>query len=175
MQQQTLYTPGLVLRPVEEGDRQKVFEGFSNPEVTRYFDITYPTYESTSVQMEWYASNRKEQSGFAWAVCDKSSGEVMGVFSIYFINRKHQRAELGYWLLPPYWNKGFATEALMAIISYAKNKLYLHRLSAEIEPANTASKKLLQKLGFKRDGILRDYEIKNGQFQDLEIWGLLLA
>lgn len=174
MEQQTLYTPRLVLRAVEDGDRQKVFEGFSNAEVTRYFDITYSTYESTSVQMEWYATNRKEESGYAWAVCDKTSGDVMGIFSLYFINKNHKRAELGYWLLPPYWNKGFATEAITAILNYAKKELNLHRISAEIEPANTASLKLLQKLGFKQDGTLRDYELKNGLFQDLEIWSVLL-
>lgn len=174
MEQVTLYTARLLLRPVEPADQQKIFEGFSHPKVTRYFDITYPTLESTAVQMEWYANNRKENSGYAWVVCDKLSLEFMGVFSLYFINIKHQRAELGYWLLPPFWNKGYGTEILTAILHHAKTDLNLHRIAAEVEQENTASIQLLEKNGFERDGILRDYENKNGRFQNLEIWSVLL-
>ena len=174
MKQAILHTERLLLRPVEPADQQKIFEGFSHPEVTRYFDITYPTLESTAVQMEWYANNRKENSGYAWVVCDKLSLEFMGVFSLYFINIKHQRAELGYWLLPPFWNKGYGTEILTAILHHAKTDLNLHRIAAEVEQENTASIQLLEKNGFERDGILRDYENKNGRFQNLEIWSVLL-
>ncbi len=63
MDQNTIYTERLMLRPVNEDDRQKVFEGFSHPEVTRYFDITYSTYEDTAEQMKWYAQNRKNKTG----------------------------------------------------------------------------------------------------------------
>lgn len=174
MEQAILHTERLLLRPVEPADQQKIFEGFSHPEVTRYFDITYPTFESTAVQMEWYANNRNENSGYAWVVCDKHTQEFMGVFSLYYINTKHQRAELGYWLLPPFWNKGYATEILTAILHHAKTDLHLHRIAAEVEQGNTASIQLLGKNGFERDGILRDYEIKDGKFQHLEIWAVLL-
>jgi ribosomal-protein-alanine N-acetyltransferase len=78
MEQVTLHTERLLLRPVESADQQKVFEGFSHPEVTRYFDITYPTFESTAVQMEWYANNRKENTGYAWVACDKHSKRIYG-------------------------------------------------------------------------------------------------
>ncbi|MBP6302399.1 MAG: GNAT family N-acetyltransferase [Bacteroidia bacterium] len=174
MEQVTLHTARLLLRPVEPADQQKVYEGFSHPDVTRYFDITYPTFESTAVQMEWYANNRKENTGYAWVVCDKHSKEFMGVFSLYYINTRHQRAELGYWLLPPYWNKGYATEILNEILHHAKTSLNLHRIAAEVEQDNTASIELLKKIGFERDGTLRDYEIKNGKFQHLEIWSIIL-
>lgn len=174
MEQVTLHTERLLLRPVEPADQQKVFEGFSHPEVTRYFDISYPTFESTAVQMEWYANNRKENSGYAWVVCDKHTQEFMGVFSLYYIKPQHQRAELGYWLLPPYWNKGYATEILNEILHHAKTSLNLHRIAAEVEQDNTASIELLRKIGFERDGMLRDYEIKNGKFQNLEIWSTIL-
>ena len=174
MGQATLHTERLLLRPVEPADQQKVFEGFSNPEVTRYFDITYPTFESTTVQMEWYANNRKENTGYAWVVCDKHTQEFMGVFSLYYIKPQHQRAELGYWLLPAYWNKGYAKEILSEILQHAKTGLKLHRIAAEVEQKNIASIQLLKRKGFELEGILRDYEIKNGKFQNLEIWALLL-
>jgi ribosomal-protein-alanine N-acetyltransferase len=81
---------------------------------------------------------------------------------------------LGYWLLPPYWNKGYATEILNEILHHAKTTLNLHRIAAEVEQDNTASIELLRKIGFERDGTLRDYEIKNGKFQHLEIWSIIL-
>ena len=174
MEQTTIETSRLLLRPVAKSDQQLVYEGFSHPNVTRYFDITYATFDDTHAQMEWYFNNREQGSGYAWVVCNKNTGETMGVFSIYYIEPKHRRAELGYWLLPPYWNKGYAFEGIKAILNYASLQLHLHRVSAEVEPDNQASIILLQKLGFERDGILRDFEWKNGAFQSLEVWSILM-
>ncbi len=168
----TLYTERLVLRPVQDHDQEWVFKGFSHPEVTRYFDLTYPTFEATAAQMEWYKTNTENGTGHYWVV-SSTYGEFMGVFSIYFINRTHHKAEIGYWLFPEFWGKGYASEALQAILHVAQHTLLLHRISAEVEPENTDSCKLLQKLGFELEGTLRDYEFKNGKYNDLQVWAKL--
>lgn len=172
MEQPTLFTQRLTLRPVEPNDRQKVFEGFSHPEVTRYFDITYATFEATAEQMDWYQTNREKGIGYAWVVCNES-GTFMGVFSIYRIDFTHKRCELGYWLFPEFWGKGYASEGLKPILNFAFTTLNLHRIAAEIEPENTDSSKLLARMGFEREAVLRDYEFKNGKYNNLEIWALL--
>jgi ribosomal-protein-alanine N-acetyltransferase len=168
----TLHTERLVLRPVCDADQENVFKGFSHPEVTRYFDLTYPTLEATAAQMEWYKTNSHNGTGYYWAVTN-TTGDFMGVFSIYFINQTHHKAEIGYWLLPEFWGKGFASEALKTILHFAQHHLSLHRISAEIEPENTDSWKLLQKLGFELEGTFRDYEFKNGKYNDLQVWAKL--
>jgi [ribosomal protein S5]-alanine N-acetyltransferase len=172
MEQPSLTTPRLLLRPVEKRDQQKVFEGFSHPDVTRYFDITYASFEATDVQMEWYRNNREQGLGYAWVVSTEAT-DFMGVFSIYRIDTANKRCELGYWLLPEYWGKGFASETINAILQFAQSELKLHRVAAEIEPENTDSSKLLAALGFEREALLRDYEFKNGKYNSLEIWALL--
>lgn len=97
----------------------------------------------------------------------------MGVFSLYYIHPKHKRCETGYWLFPEYWGKGYAYEALKAIIQYAFGSLEIHRIAAEVESGNTGSRVLLEKLGFSREAVLRDFEQKNGNYIDLEIWAIL--
>jgi ribosomal-protein-alanine N-acetyltransferase len=174
MEQPILVNDTITLRPVRDSDQQKVFEGFSHPQVTKYFDITYPTFESTVVQMEWYKTNREKQIGYAWVV-ENEEQDFMGIFSLYQINKQHKRCELGYWLFPQYWQKGYASLAIQALLTFASENLKLHRIAAEIEPENTDSLKLLAKLGFEREAMLKDFEFKNGQFNSLEIWAKLLS
>ncbi|MES2559423.1 MAG: GNAT family N-acetyltransferase [Bacteroidota bacterium] len=172
MEQPALSTPRLVLRPVEKRDQQKVFEGFSHPEVTKYFDISYATLEATDVQMEWYKNNREKGLGYAWVISNETH-DFMGVFSIYRIDQTNKRCELGYWLFPEYWGKGYASESINAILQFVDGELKLHRIAAEIEPENADSTRLLATLGFEREAFLRDYEFRNGKYNSLEIWALL--
>lgn len=175
MEQKSIETQRLLLRPVEKSDQMLVFDGFSHPDVTRYLDLTYPTFDAANAQMEWYFNNRKHGTGYAWVVCNKRTGSQMGIFSLYYINTKHRRAELGYWLLPLYWNTGYAAEGIRAVLYHAAHDFQLHRISAEVEPDNIASQKVLYKLGFQREGVLRDFEWKNGAFQSLEVWSLIMS
>jgi len=169
MHQPILKTSRLTLRPVEKTDQQKVFEGFSHPEVTKYFDLTYSTFESTNEQMEWYKNNRENGIGYAWVVCDNANS-FMGIFSIHRIDKQNKRCETGYWLFPEFWNKGYAKEALNAMLDFASSQLMLHRITAEIEPENIDSILLVSNLGFEREGVFKDFEFKNGKYNDLEIW-----
>ncbi|MCU0423278.1 MAG: GNAT family N-acetyltransferase [Bacteroidia bacterium] len=168
-----LKTNRLTLRPVKASDQQQVFEGFSHPEVNKYFGITYSTFDDTAEQMNWYAKNAEEGTGYSWVVTN-DAGDFMGVFSIYYIHPIHKRAEVGYWLMPDYWNQGIASEALQTLLIHAKTNLKLHRVAAEVEPENKTSIELLKKNGFERDGILRDMEFKHGKYIHLEIWSIIL-
>lgn len=169
MTQPVLFTSRLKMRLVEASDQQKVFEGFSNPDVIKYFDITYSTFEDTAKQMEWYKNNRENETGYAWVVCDDANS-FMGIVSIHRIDQQNKRCETGYWLFPEFWNKGYAKEALTAVLDFASSQLKVHRVTAEIEPENTDSIKLVLGLGFIREGVFKDFEFKNGKFNDLEIW-----
>lgn len=163
-----------LLTQVKEDDLAFLFEGLSDTEVKPYNGIYFKTLEETNKQLEWYAKNYSEGTGINWKVVDKATGEPVGVVSIYYYKPEHRKAELGYWLLKKFWNKGIASEVIPVIIDYWKREKGLHRLEAFVEDENTASNALMEKLGFAHEGTMRECEIKFGRFISLRVYALLL-
>jgi len=169
----TLTTERFILEQVLPDDQQFIFEGLSHPEVIPFFGVRYETFEETKKQMEWYEKSYQEDNGGPWKIIDKISKEKMGVVAYYKHDKGHQKAEVGFWVFPQYWNKGIATEALKAVIDYCKIQKQIHRLEAFVEDGNIASMKVLEKLGFLHEGKFRECEIKNQKFIDLNVYGLI--
>lgn len=90
----------------------------------------------------------------------------MGVFGYYRLHPDYFRAELGYMLHPDYQGKGLMQEALQAIINFGFTELNLHTIEAVIDPANIASEKILQKLGFIKEAHFRENVFFDGRFLD---------
>jgi [ribosomal protein S5]-alanine N-acetyltransferase len=168
-----LTTEWLLLQSIKPEDQSFIFEGLSDPEVISFYGVRYESLEATGAQMEWYKMMEEEGSGTSWKMVEKVSGAKMGVISVYFYKPEHNKAELGFWLLPDYWNKGFASEALVAVIAYWKEEKALHRLEAFVEEGNHASSKLLERAGFLYEGTMRDCEIKDGRYISLLIYALI--
>lgn len=166
-------TERLLLHEIISEDQQFIFEGLSHPEVIRYYGVSYQTYEATAAQMNWYQVMLKQGSGVAWKIVNRLSGEKMGVMAVYFYKPEHRKAELGFWLLPQFWNKGYALEALQAVKEYWFQQKGLHRLEAFVEEGNEGSSKLLTKAGFQYEGTMRDCEVKQGRYLSLRIYALL--
>lgn len=165
-------TSNLLLRPINAADIYPVWKGLSHPEVTRYYAVSFATLEETKVQMEWYATIEKNRTGQWWAICDPGDQHLYGAIGFNDIHPVHHRAEIGFWLLPEYWGKGYIPEAASRIIKYAFEELELHRIYAYVETKNDNSKKVLQKLGFELEGTMKECEIKNGEWIDLEIYAI---
>ncbi len=165
----TLTTPRLTLREVENTDQEMIFKGFSNPEITKFMEVTYATFEATAEQMDWYKTNRLNGTGCAWTVINNQQ-QFIGVVSAYYINQKHKRCEIGYWFFPEYWGQGYAKESIVAMLNCLSTQFNMHRIAAEVEPENTASIALLKRLDFKQEALLKDFEFRNNQFADLTIW-----
>ena len=123
--------------------------------------------------MEWYEKNYNDGTGGSWKIVDKATGEKIGVVAYYFHKPEHKKAEVGFWILPQYWNKGVATETLKAMIEYCQQQKHIHRLEAFVEEGNIASSKVLEKVGFGYEGMMRECEIKNRKFVSLHIYGLI--
>ncbi len=104
---------------------------------------------------------------------EKSSGLPVGVISVYYYKKEHQKAETGFWLLPTFWNKGYASEALKEVLRFCKDEMQLHRVEAFVEEGNKASCILLEKNGFLHEGLMKDCEKKEGRFISLHIYALL--
>ena len=161
------------LRKFAATDLEKVYKGLSHPEIIKYYGVHYDSLEATKEQMTWFATLEKNGTGIWWAVCSKTDGTFLGAGGLYNLSRKHKKAEIGFWLLPEYWSKGFMNEAMPLILDYAFQSLKLHRIEGFVETKNKNCKKAVAKLNFKHEGTMVNCEIKNGVFISLDIYAKL--
>ncbi|MFH1377867.1 MAG: GNAT family protein, partial [Planctomycetota bacterium] len=100
--------------------------------------------------------------------------QIIGCVGLILKGRcQSNAAEMGYWVGKPYWNQGYCSEAGAAVIAFAFNTLRLNRVSATCFARNAASARVLEKLGFKNEGRLRQAIMKWGQYEDAFVFGLL--
>lgn len=168
-----LKTPNLLLRQIRESDIHHILHGLSHPEVIKYYGVSFFSLEETKVQMDWYTNIEKEQTGIWWAICDHHDNYFYGAIGFNDIHPQHRRAEIGFWLLPGYWGKGYIPEAASRICSYGFKEIGLHRIYAYVEKENDNSKSVLKKLQFMYEGTMNACELKNGTWIDLDIYALL--
>jgi ribosomal-protein-alanine N-acetyltransferase len=170
----TLQTDKFILRQIVEADMQKIFEGLSDPQVIRYYGVSYYSLEEVQKQLDWYNSLLIQQTGIWWGICfPHLPDSIIGACGFNEWKHEHKRTELGYWLLPPYWHKGVMSECIPAIIKYAFTTMQMHRIEAVVEAENELSSRLLSKLGFAFEGTHLECEIKNGRYIDLSYYALL--
>jgi len=168
-----LVTNRYILQQILPNDQQFIFEGLSDPEVIRYYGVSFHSLESTQEQMQFYDTLIREGTGTWWKIVDRKTGEKVGAIGFNNFQTKHKKAEIGYWLLPAYWGGGIFAEVLPVVIDYLQSELGVHRIEALIEEGNERSGRALKKAGFIHEGLLRDYEIKNGKFISLHMYALV--
>jgi len=168
-----LKTERLLLRKILPEDQENIFRGLSDPVVTEYYGVKYDSMLAVSEQMDWYKELEKTKKGLWWAITNKKKGNFIGACGFNSWEKPHQRIEIGFWLLPKFWGKGYVSEAVNKIISYSFKKMNVHRIEGWIEGANFKSKKVMKGLGFQPEAHLKDYEIKDGIFIDMEIYALI--
>ncbi len=168
-----LDTNRFALQQIVADDQSFIFKGLSHPQVIPFYGVWYDTFEDTITQMDWYDSLLADKTGCWWKIVDKATGERVGACGINTYQSQHEKAELGYWLLPEYWGKGIMQEVMPVVLAHLFAEWKLHRLEAVVEEGNDASSKLLDKLGFVYEGTLRDAEIKKGKRISLRMYSLL--
>jgi len=153
-------------------DAPAIFDLRTNKEVMRFMD----NYKHTSIKdcenfiqknLAIYAAKK----GIFWAIDFK--GICIGDFAFWNIDHQHKRGEIGYSLLPEYWGKGLMTETLQTILNFGFKKLNLHSIEANINPKNEKSRRLLVKLGFKKEAYFKENYFFDGKFIDSEIYSIL--
>jgi ribosomal-protein-alanine N-acetyltransferase len=168
-----LSTNSLLLRQFVSSDLENVFKGLSHPDVIKYYGVSYDTLEATKAQMQFFADLERYRTGIWWAVCSSDNKTFYGAGGLNNLNQEHKKAEIGFWLLPEFWNKGMMKEAIPFIYNYGFQKLRLHRIEALVETENSNCKRIMAKLDFKHEGTMRDCEIKNGKLISLDIYAKL--
>jgi len=114
-----------------------------------------------------YAEDLRTDQGYAFLILRTTDGVLLGGLTLAHIRRGvAQAASLGYWMGQPFARHGYMTAAVRAIIPFAFTTLRLHRLEAACIPSNAASIRLLERIGFVREGYAREYLCINGVWQD---------
>ena len=170
---QEIKTERLLLRRFTDEDLENVFRGLSHPDVIKYYGVSYDTLEATKAQMEFFADLEKNGTGRWWAICSPDYKVFYGAGGLNGLIRAHQKAEVGFWLMPEYWGKGIIQEAMPLICNYGFREMGIHRIEGIVESDNALCKKAMAKLGFIYEGTMRECEIKNGKYISLDIFALL--
>ena len=98
---------------------------------------------------------------------------LIGICTLFDLNKECRSAEIGYGLISAAWGNGYMHEALLALLDYGFSVLGLNRVQADIDPRNKESAKSLERIGFKKEGHLRENSIVNGALTDSALYGLL--
>ncbi|WP_373496863.1 GNAT family N-acetyltransferase [Aquiflexum sp.] len=163
-------TEGLLLRQFVDTDHENVFKGLSHPDIIKYYGVSYQTLEAAEEQMKFFADLEKNETGIWWAVCSLANDTFFGAGGLNNVNKDHQKAEIGFWLMPDFWGKGIMAEAMPIICNYGFDNLGLHRIEGFVETENINCKKAMAKLGFNYEGLMEDCELKNGKYISLDIY-----
>jgi RimJ/RimL family protein N-acetyltransferase len=170
----TLLTDRLRLRPFTDADAEPLYDLHSSSRVLRYWDA--PPWTDPARADRFLAGCRRmadEGSGARLAVDRLGDGAFLGWCSLSAWNPDHRTASLGYCFTEAAWGQGYATEAAHAVLGWAFASLDLNRVQAETDTRNLASARVLEKLGFVREGTLREDCVVNGDVSDSWVFGLL--
>jgi RimJ/RimL family protein N-acetyltransferase len=162
------------LRAIEEADADAIFAIQSDEEVARY--QSRPALTQRAEAEELIARIRKgydDGHALQLGIERKEDALLIGTCLLFHFDEQNRRAEIGYTLGRPHWSRGYMHEALTALVDYAFGALDLIRLEADIDPRNVASARSLERLGFTKEGYLRERWIVNGVVSDTALYGLL--
>lgn len=170
----TLETARLLLEPLTASHTDFVFRHFSDPAVTQYLLDEPPVtkYAEAEEIVQFYAEPAGKPYN-RWVMIQKSDHQPIGTCGYHKWDKRNLRAEVGYDLSPDFWGQAYMTEALKAVISHGFEKMGLNRIQAVVYVKNNRSIRLLQKLGFAQEGLLRDYYCLDTKFYDHALFSLL--
>jgi RimJ/RimL family protein N-acetyltransferase len=174
-QQPILETERLLLRPLTPDDAATVARLAGSREIA-HTTISIPHPYSEDQARGWIAAHTGQSATgkeIVFGVVTREDAQLIGAVGLREIDTEHSQAELGFWIAVQAWGKGYATEATRQVIRYAFEELKPNRVYAHHMVRNPASGKVLEKLGMKREGLLRQRVRKWGVFEDVVLMAIL--
>lgn len=169
-----LRTERLLLRPLREADAADLFSIFSNPHVMRYWSS--PAWQSKDAAHQVIARDAQAMATGEYVqlgIERLADARLIGTCTLFNLDAQSRRAEVGYGIAADSWGQGYAYEALLALLQFGFSELRLNRMEADIDPRNERSARLLRRLGFKQEGLLRERWIVQEEVSDTAWFGLL--
>lgn len=146
---------------------------FSDEDVIRFYNLgKYTDLSDGQKFVNWYKTRYADGLAIRWGIALKGRSDIIGTVGFNNYTAAH-RANIGYDLQKSYWNKGYITEALQVIMDFGFTSLKVNRIEAEVMQGNISSERVLQKLGFTKEGILRQWMLWNDRYYDMTMYSLL--
>jgi [ribosomal protein S5]-alanine N-acetyltransferase len=165
--------PPLIMRPWRISDVATLVRYANNRKIWLNVRDRFPHPYTTADAHGWVA-HCADETGAPYNFAIEFEGGAIGGIGIEFFDDVHRlTAEIGYWLGEPFWGRGFATLALQAVTQYAFATFHLGRIQATVYEWNPASARVLEKAGYKLEGRLRNYIIKDGRIGDALMYAIL--
>lgn len=168
-----LTTSRLTLRWLDERDAAHQYRIFSDSEVMRFIGEPWTTMTQADEAIAQALTAYADGSNLVFGVALRDTGEIVGNVNLHRFFESNRRCEVGYALATAHQGQGYATEALAAVIDYGFRQFDLNRFEADINPANAASGRVLERLGFQIEGRMRERWIIRGEKEDSAFYGLL--
>jgi RimJ/RimL family protein N-acetyltransferase len=166
----------LIIRPISINDKESIFAYRADPENNKYQSLIPKTVDDvadfinkSSIEMD------VQGTWFQFVIIEQLNNQLIGDIGIHFLENdsENKQVQIGYTLDRRYHRNGYATEALSVIINYLMTKLKKHRIVASIDPNNTASIKLIERLGFRKEAHFIESLFFHGQWVDDLIYAIL--
>lgn len=156
-------TDRLELGQLDHSHIPAMFEIFSSEEAMRYYDITpFTKPEQCKELIDLFNRRFEEKNGLRWGIFFED--QLIGTCGFNGFNKR--KGVIGYDINPAFWNRGFATEAVKAIVEFGMYELLIHRIEAYTSVGNVGSEKVLLKIGFEREGLLKDVSYFKDAYHD---------
>ncbi|NGZ77940.1 GNAT family N-acetyltransferase [Saccharibacillus sp. VR-M41] len=168
----SIQTERLILRDAVPEDWAAIHEYASDPQVVRHSIWGPNTEEQTKEYVAQLIEMQREMPRMSFELVDalKETGELIGGCGIHAAGFN---AEIGYTFNPRFWGSGYASEAAFALLRFGFEELGVHRIYATCRPDNEASAKVMQRIGMKREGRMREHLYFKGAFHDSELYSIL--
>jgi len=169
-----LATDRLRLRPLTERDTAAQFAVFSDPAVARYWSgEPWTDIAQAEEEIAHALAGYRDRTSLRLAVELAATGEMIGNVNLLHFFEQNRRCEIRYALASAHWGHGYGAEALAAALDYGFSELDLNRVEADIDPRNAASARVLERLGFRKEGYMSERWIVHGEMADTVFYGLL--
>jgi RimJ/RimL family protein N-acetyltransferase len=167
-------TERLIIRPIRNEDKIDLFEYRSDPVANKY-QGWIPKH---LIDAELFIENVSKQinitgTWFQWVIIEKMTQKIIGDMGVHFLDPNGQQVELGITLNKDFQNKGYATESVKRVIDYLFNDLKKHRIITSIDPENTSSVRLVERMGFRKEAHFMKSLLINGKWVDDVIYAMI--
>ena len=164
----TLETDRLILRRLTKNDAKDIYEYASNPNVPKFLTWTeHESYEYTKRYLRYVISKYKSAEYLDWGIELKCTGKLIGTCGFTSVDIPNSKGEIGYVISEPYWNNGYATEAVKRVLEHAFFEIEFNRMEARVMEGNDSSAKVLKKCGMIHEGTFRQEIFVKGEFRSI--------
>ena len=168
-----MHTERLVLRALTADDLDDHLRLYGDPDVVRYLYDEPMDREQAAAHLALRLDSSLPDEGHWVNLAVEEAGRYVGEVGVSLVSRTHRQCEIGYCFLPEAGGRGLATEAAAAMVALAFDELDAHRVVGRIEARNSASARVLERLGMRREAHLRENEFVKGEWNDEIVYAVL--